>query len=77
MKIGKYDNYEEMLLIECEGGKEVNGERTVEQLYNEGYKDVCEVEKPSDTATCTYEDYGTCYVQVWKEESETQTIEEL
>lgn len=69
MKIGKYNN-EEFLTIECEQGKEVSGERTVEELYAEGYKDVCEVEAPSETAKCTYDDYGTCYVQVWHEDEE-------
>ena len=76
MKVGKFIN-QAMALVECEDGREVGGSRTLEELHADGYKDVCEVEKPSDTATCTYEDYETCYVQVWKEESETQTIEEL
>ena len=69
MKIGKYNN-DTFLTIDCENGKEVNGERTVEELYALGYKDVCEVEQPSETATCTYDDYGTCFVQVWHEEEE-------
>ena len=39
-----------MLLVECEQGMEVGGERTTEELYADGYKDVCEVEWPSDSA---------------------------
>ena len=69
MKIGKYNN-DEFLTIECENGKEVSGERTLEELYAEGYKNVCLVEKPSETATCTYDEYQDCFVQVWHEEPE-------
>lgn len=69
MKIGKYNN-DTFLTIDCENGKEVGGNRTLEELYAQGYKNVCLVEKPSETATCTYEDYGTCFVQVWHEEEE-------
>lgn len=69
MYIGKFIE-EEMTLIECENGKEVGGNRTLEELYAQGYKDVCEVAQPSETATCTYDDYNTCFVQVWHEEPE-------
>lgn len=69
MKIGKYNN-DEFLTIDCENGKEVNGDRTLEELYALGYKDVCEVAQPSETATCTYDDYSTCFVQVWHEQEE-------
>ena len=69
MKVGKIINGE-MQLIECEQGMETGGNRTLEELYALGYKDVCEVERPSETATCTYDDYGTCFVQVWREEEE-------
>ena len=68
MKLGKKNEYDNMLLVECEHGMEVGGERTTEELYADGYKDVCEVERPSEAAYCTYEDYGTCYVQVWHED---------
>jgi len=67
MKLGKKID-ETMLLVECEHGMEVGGERTTEELYADGYKDVCEVERPSDSAWCSYEDYGTCYVQVWHDD---------
>ena len=70
MKVGKFNDFGDMLLVECESGKEVNGSRTLEELYADGYKDVCEVEAPSETATCTYDDYGTCYIQVWHEQEE-------
>lgn len=69
MKLGKKIN-DYMLLVECEQGMEVCGERTNDELYADGYKDVCEVERPSDSAWCSYEDYGTCYVQVWHDESD-------
>lgn len=69
MYIGKFIE-QEMALIECENGKEVSGERTLEELYAQGYKNVCLVEKPSETATCTYDEYGDCFVQVWQEEPE-------
>ena len=76
MKLGKKID-ETMLLVECEQGMEVGGERTTEELYADGYKDVCEVERPSDSAWCSYEDYGTCYVQVWHdEEAEYRELEE-
>lgn len=69
MYIGKFIE-QEMTLIECENGKEVSGERTLEELYAEGYKNVCLVEKPSETATCTYDEYQDCFVQVWHDEPE-------
>lgn len=69
MYIGKFIQ-QEMTLIECENGKEVSGERTLEELYAQGYKNVCLVEKPSETATCTYDEYQDCFVQVWHEEEE-------
>ena len=68
MKLGKKNEQDEMLLVECEGGKEVNGERTVEELRADGYKDVCTVAPPSEEATCTYDEYDACFVQVWHEE---------
>lgn len=59
-----------MALIECENGKEVSGERTLDELYAQGYKNVCEVARPSESATLTYQEYDTCFVQVWHQEPE-------
>lgn len=70
MKLGKKKEQEEMLLVECEGGKEVNGNRTEAELRQEGYKDVCETEAPNSDSQCTYDEYDTCYVQVWEEKNE-------
>ena len=64
MKVGKFIN-QAMALVECENGKEVGGSRTVEQLYVDGYKDVCEVEKPSETSVMSYQEFETCFIQVW------------
>lgn len=69
MKVGKFIN-QAMALVECEDGREVGGSRTLEELYADGYKDVCEIERPSETAVCTYAEYATCYVQVWNEPNE-------
>ena len=68
MKVGKLTEQGDMQLIECEQGMEVNGDRSTDELYADGFKDVCEVEAPSENATCTYEDYGSCWVQVWSDE---------
>ena len=56
-----------MHLVECENGTEVMGTRTVEELYADGYKNVCEVEKPSETAIESWEEFSDCFVQVWNE----------
>lgn len=55
------------MLIECEHGVEVGGSRTVEQLYADGYKDVCVVERPSETAILSYQEFESCFIQVWNE----------
>ena len=65
MYLGKFIEGQ-MTLVECEGGHEVGGERTLEELYADGYKNVCTVEQPGETATCTYDEYDTCFVQVWE-----------
>ena len=68
MKVGKYDDYGEMLLVECEQGKEISGNRTVDELYADGYKDVCEIERPDDTSVLSWQEFETCFVQVWSQE---------
>ena len=70
MKVGKYNNNGEMLLVECERGIEIGGNRTTEQLYADGFKDVCEIAKPSETATMTWQEFDTCFIQVWEDEPE-------
>lgn len=66
MKVGKFIN-QEMALVECENGTEVGGSRTVEELYADGYKDVCEVERPSEDSVESWQEYETCFIQVWNE----------
>lgn len=66
MKVGKYVNGE-MQLVTCEQGKEVGDSRTVEELYADGYKDVCEVEKPSEDSVESWQEFESCFIQVWNE----------
>ena len=75
MKVGKLNDAGEIILVECENGQEVGGERTLEELYADGYKNVCTVEQPSETATCTYDEYDTCFVQVWSEQEQVDEEE--
>ena len=77
MKVGKFNDYGEILLIECEQGMEVGGSRSVEELYAEGYKDVCEIEKPGEDAVVSYQEFEGCFVQVWEEEHPEEEGEEL
>jgi hypothetical protein len=37
-------------------------------LYADGFKDVCEIAKPSETATITWQEFDTCFIQVWEEQ---------
>lgn len=74
MYLGKLEN-EQMVLVECENGHEVNGNRTEEELREAGYKNACMVERASETAVETWQEYEDCYVQVWEEPSaETDEI---
>jgi len=66
MKLGKKIN-EEMLLVECENGIEVNGTRTEEELREDGYKNACEIERHSEGAECEWVEYPDCWVQVWRD----------
>ena len=66
MKVGKF-NGQTMTLVECEDGKEVGGSRTVEELYADGYKDVCEVAKPSEDSVESWQEFESCFIQVWNE----------
>lgn len=77
MKLGKLINGAADL-IECEGGKEVNGERTEAELYAEGYKKACLTPKEHDDDTEVWHEYATCLVQEWRpaqqDEPETDEI---
>ena len=75
MKVGKFNDAGEIVLVECENGQELNGERTLDELYADGYKDVCEVAQPSEMATCSYDEYDTCFVQVWSEQEQVDEDE--
>lgn len=66
MYLGKFEN-EQMTLVECEGGHEVGGVRTEEELRQDGFKNACLVEKPSETAVESWQEYEDCFVQVWEE----------
>ena len=72
MNVGKLNKQGEMQLVECENGIEVRGTRAVEELYADGYKNVCEVERPSETAIESWEEFGDCFVQVWAEPESEQ-----
>lgn len=65
MKYAKIEN-DEFLIKEFEKGIEVGGELTEEEIIAQGYKPLCEVEKPDGVEGFVYKDYGTCYVQIWK-----------
>lgn len=67
MYLGKIYN-ENMMLVECENGHEINGGRTEAELREDGYKNACMVERPSETAVETWQEYNDCYVQVWEEQ---------
>ncbi len=77
MKVGKITKQGKMLLVECENGIEVGGTRTTEELYADGYKDVCEVERPSETSIESWQEFNTCYVQVWSEQVDYPNSDEI
>lgn len=65
MKYAKIEK-DEFLIKEFEKGIEVGGELTEEEIIAQGYKPLCEVEKPNGAEGFVYKDYETCYVQIWK-----------
>lgn len=69
MKYGKLNN-ETLDIKEVENGMEVGGSLTERQIIEQGYKPVCEVEKPTDADFYVYKEYDACFVQVWKREGE-------
>lgn len=76
MYLGKLEN-EGMTLVECEGGHELGGERTEEELRQDGFKNACLVEKPSETAVESWQEYEDCFVQIWEEVNTPEDFEEL
>lgn len=71
MYLGKIENGE-MLLVECESGREVNGRKRKEStLRAQGFKNACLVEKPSEDAVESWQEYNDCFVQVWNSTPET------
>lgn len=76
MKYGKLEN-EVLDIIEVEYGVEVDGSLTEQELQRQGYKPVCEVEKPDGAEGFVYKDYGTCYVQIWKMPDEDIRLDEI
>lgn len=76
MYLGKIENGE-MSLVECENGKEVNGRKRKEStLRDNGYKNACLVEKPSEDAVESWQEFGDCFVQVWQEEHPAEEVEQ-
>ena len=63
--------------MECENGMEVGGTRTVEELYADGYNDACEVERPSETAVESWQEFDACFVQTWNEPEPEPDPEEI
>lgn len=64
MKYAKIEN-DQLLVKEVENGREMNGELTEEDIISQGYKPLCEIEKPSDDAEENYKEYESCIVQEW------------
>jgi len=63
--------------IEVEKGVQVGGKLTEEEIIAQGYKPVCEVEKPADTDFYVYKEYEVCFVQVWKREGDEILKDEI
>lgn len=76
MKYGKLNN-ETLDIKEVENGMEVGGSLTEQQIIEQGYKPVCEVEKPTDASFCVYKEYDACFVQIWKREGEEIQEDEI
>lgn len=76
MKYAKIEN-DQLLVKEVEKGQEVGGKLTEEEIIAEGYKPLCEVEKPDGAEGFVYKDYGTCYVQIWKMPGEDMHPDEI
>lgn len=73
MKYGKLNN-ETLDVKEVENGKEVSGSLTEQQIIEQGYKPLCEVEKPENADFYTYREYNGCIVKEWGVISEDMEI---
>lgn len=69
MKYAKLNN-ETFNIREVEKGIEISGNLTEQELIEQGYKPLCEVEQTEGTDFFVYREYDTCFVQVWKKEGE-------
>ena len=76
MKYGKLIN-EHLDIKEVELGVEIGGSLSEKELIEQGYKPICEVEKPSDAELCVYKEYGVCFVQIWKRKDEEIQEDEI
>lgn len=76
MKYGKLEN-ENLLIKEVEQGKEVGGSLTEQQIIEQGYKPVCEIEKPTEADFFVYKEYDACFVQIWKRNGEEIQEDEI
>lgn len=69
MKYGKLIN-NNLDIKEVEKGIEVGGTTTEQQLKEQGYKPVCEVEEPEGSEYFVYREYDACFVQEWRMKNE-------
>lgn len=69
MKYGKLIN-NNLDIKEVEEGIEVGGTTTEQQLKEQGYKPVCEVEEPEGSEYFVYREYDACFVQEWRMKDE-------
>lgn len=65
MKYGKLIN-NSLDIKEVEKGIEVGGTTTEQQLIEQGYKPLCEIEKPEGAEYFVYREYDACFVQEWR-----------
>lgn len=63
--------------LEVEKGVQVGGKLTEEEIIAQGYKPVCEVEKPENADFYVYKEYEVCFVQVWKREGDEILKDEI
>lgn len=69
MKYGKLIN-NNLDIKEVEKGIEVGGTTTEQQLKEQSYKPVCEVEEPEGVEYFVYREYDACFVQEWRMKDE-------
>jgi hypothetical protein len=69
MKYGKLIN-NNLDIKEVEKGMEIGGKLTEQQLKEQGYKPVCEVEEPEGSEYFVYREYDACFVQEWRMKDE-------